>query len=187
MLHTFLVYSVVGLITLCAGCTTQQSVVPLYPDDPGAQAVRTSSQFDTITNNSNEYVGQKIKLAGRIEYLISSKEGYEVLAKWLPYPEIQPLDQGPRDPEVDPRRYFLIHFEGKRERPFVTTHGNVFILQGTVEGTRKALVNTLGHRQNLLSVNTQCVHVWETGDDTISDSPDSQYPDARSKTFCADQ
>ncbi len=180
-------FGVVGLLVLCVGCATPPSSEPLYPDDKDALAVMTVSQFDAIASNPNGYVGKEIKLAGRVDILASTQEGYEVLARWLPYPEKQALDQGLRDPKVKPREYFLIRFKGKRERTFVTTHGNVFILEGTVLGIKGTVVNMFGLRKDLLYVNAQCVHVWETGADFISDAPDSQYPDARSKTFCADQ
>jgi len=187
MKHNILVFSVVGLIALGAGCATPQDSPPLYPKDSGAQVVATVSQFDTIAENPDGHVGQEIKLAGRVDTLEETPEGYQVLAKWLPYPEKKALDQGPRDPKVDPRRHFLIRFKGKRDRTFVTTHGNKFILEGTVAGTKGTLINMFGLRKDLLYVNATCVHVWETGIDVISQDPDSEFPDVRNKTFCADQ
>jgi hypothetical protein len=55
-----------------------------------------------------------------------------------------------------------------------------------VEGTKKALVNVFGPRQNLLYVNTKCVHIWETGEAEIRATADSEFPDVRERTLCAD-
>ena len=186
MKHYILVSCIVSLFAICEGCATSKNSSPVYSDDKEAQAVMDVNQFDTIANHPNEYVKQKVKLAGRIDVLKSTQEGYEVLAKWLPYPDKQALNQGPQDPKIDPRRQFAVHFKGKRDRVFVTSRGNKFILEGTVKGTQGTLVNTFGLEKDLLYINAICVHVWETGIDEIMTSPDTKN-DHRSKTFCADR
>ncbi len=67
------------------------------------------------------------------------------------------------------------------------TQGNKFIVEGTVKGTKNALISLFGNEKSLLYVNAKCVHVWETGQSSLSKSPDSDYLEARRKTFCADQ
>ena len=187
MKRYLLMLSIVGFLGFSEGCGTLQSSQPLYSDDTDAQAVRDVALFDTMTKTPDGYVGQKIRLAGRVDLLQSTPEGYEVIAEWLPYPEKLALEQGPGNPKVEPRRHFLINFKGKRDRTFVTTHGNTFILVGTVAGTKEVIINLFGLKKDLLYVNATCVHVWETGMSIINNAPDSEHSDNRSKTFCADK
>ena len=70
---------------------------------------------------------------------------------------------------------------------FYTTRGNKFLLEGNVEGIKKALVNIFGNEENLLYVNAKCVHVWETGGEKISSGyAESEYAETRERTLCAD-
>ena len=147
--------------------------------------VTTSAQFDEMAGNSANYLGKETKLAGAVVSIDKTDEGYLVLARWLPYPKTK-ADQGPKVTQTDDTRHFLIRFVGKREKVFYTTRGNKFLLEGTVEGEKKALVNVFGPRQNLLYVNTKCVHIWETGEAEISATHDSEFPDVRERTLCAD-
>ena len=66
------------------------------------------------------------------------------------------------------------------------TRGNKFLLEGKMDGTKKAWVNVFGPKQSLLYINAKCVHVWETGVEAISSSTDSEYPGTRERTLCAD-
>lgn len=181
-----LVFSLLGLVGLQSGCTTSPGSDVLFPEDEGAKIVTTSSQFDELAENSENYVGQETKLAGAVVSIDQTAEGYLVLAKWLPYPKTYE-EQPPQVGQIDGDRHFLMRFIGKREQVFYTTHGNKFLLEGKVEGTKKALVNVFGPRKNLLSVNAKCVKIWETGGDVDSGSQrDSEYAPTRKRTLCAD-
>ncbi len=175
-----------GLIAFCAGCSTLEDSELLYPEDKGALAMVDLSQFDALAKNSERYVGKEIKLAGRVEESLPSRKGYEILAKWRPYPKKDALEQGPKDPDVVTHRHFLFRFEGKREGTFFQVPGNEFILEGWVLGKKEVLINVFGTRKTILYVNAKCINVWDTGTDEISDSPDSQYPEARSQTHCVE-
>ena len=180
-----LVLSVLGLMGLQNGCAPHPGSDLLFPKGNGAKMVTTGAQFDEMAGNSEKYLGHETMLAGAVMSIDHTDEGYFVLAKWLPYPKTK-ADKGPKAGQADDTRHFLIRFLGKREKVFYTTRGNKFLLEGTVEGTKKALVNVFGPRQNLLYVNTKCVHIWETGEAEIRATADSEFPDVRERTLCAD-
>ena len=188
MRKAILAFSLLGLVGLQSGCTTHAgSDVVLFPKDKGAKIVTKSSQFDEMAGNSENYLGQELKIAGAVVSIDQTAEGYLVLARWLPYPKTTNVDQPPRGGQTDDLRHFLIRFVGQRETKFYTTRGNKFLLEGTVAGTKRALVNVFGPKQNLLYVNTKCVKIWETGEDEGSDSErDVEYPPIRRRTLCAD-
>ena len=183
-----LAVSLLGLVSLQSGSTTHAaSDVALFPDDKGAKIVTTSSQFDEMAGNSENYSGHEMKIAGAVVSIDHTAEGYLVLARWLPYPKTTNVDQPPQVGQTDDSRHFLIRFVGKRKREFYTTRGNKFLLEGTVVGTKKALVNVFGPEKNLLYVNTKCVKIWETGQDEDTGSQrDVEYPPVRQRTLCAD-
>ncbi|GJL59627.1 MAG: hypothetical protein NPIRA03_24840 [Nitrospirales bacterium] len=182
----FLVFSLLGLVSLQSGYTTHANSEELFPEDKGAKIVTTESQFDEIAGNSEKYVGQETKLAGAVVSMDETDEGYLVLAKWLPYSKDN-VDQAPQNGQLDNNRHFLIRFVGKRKKEFYTTRGNKFLFEGKVEGTRKALVNVFGPRMNLLYVNAKCIKIWETGDDVDNSSQrDVEYPPVRHRIVCAD-
>ncbi len=181
----FLVFSLLGLVGLQIGCTTLTGSDLLSSKSNGTKTVTTSQQFDEMAGNSENYVGQDTKLAGAVVSIDQTAEGYLVLARWLPYPKQE--DQAPKVGQAEDSRHFLIRFVGKREKTFHTNHGNKFLLEGTVAGTKKALVNVFGRKQNLLYVNTTCIKIWENGHDADSSSQiDSEYPPTRKRTLCAD-
>jgi len=181
-----LAFSLLGLVGLQSGYTTHADSDVMFPEDKGAKVVTTSAQFDAIAGHSEKYVGQETKLGGAVVSIDQTAEGYLVLAKWLPYPKSN-VDQPPQGGQPNDDRHFLIRFIGKRETDFYTTRGNKFLLEGKVEGTKKALVNVFGPRKNLLYVNAKCLKIWETGqDDDYSSQRDVEYPPTRQRTVCAD-
>ncbi|MEO8325672.1 MAG: Slp family lipoprotein [Nitrospirota bacterium] len=185
MTKGFLAFSLLGFVGLLNGCTTFADSDVLFPEDKGAKIVTTNSQFDEMAEHSEKYVGQETKLAGAVVSIDQTAEGYLVLAKWLPYPKSN-VDQPLQNGQLDEGRHFLIRFVGKQEKVFYTTHGNKFLLEGKVEGTKTALVNVFGPRKNLLYVNAKCVKIWETGEDDDSSSQrDVEYPPTRQRTVCA--
>lgn len=186
MKKAIIVFSVLGLVGLQSGCTTLPGSDLLTSKGNEEKMVTTSSQFDEMAGNSSRYLGQEKMVAGAIVSIDQADEGYLVLAEWLPYPKTQ-LEQGPVASQTDGDRHFLIRFIGKREKEFYTTRGNIFLLEGTVEGTKKALVQVFGPRKELLYINAKCVHIWETGqDDARSSQIDNAYPSTRNRTVCAD-
>jgi hypothetical protein len=180
-----LVLGVLGLMGLQNGCTTPPGSAVLFPEDKGAKIVKRSSQFDELAANSEKYLAQETKLAGAVVSIDPTDEGYLVLTRWLPYPK--QADQMPQVGQTDDSRHFLIRFVGKRKQVFDMTHGNRLLLEGKVAGTKKALVNVFGPKQNLLYVNATCVKIWETGEaDDSSSQSDSEYAPTRQRTLCAD-
>jgi len=177
--------SVLGLVGLQNGCTASPTSSLLAPKENGNKMVTTSSQFDELASNSSHYLGQEKLLAGAIVSIDQTDEGYLALAQWLPYPKTQ-TQEGPTVSESAENRHFLIRFVGKREQEFHATRGNKFLLEGKVEGTQKALVNVFGPKKDLLSVNAKCIHIWETGEATVSSGLDSEYPSIRQRTVCGD-
>ncbi len=185
MRKAILLLGVLGVLGLQNGCTTSPGADLLVPKKNGGRIVTTSAQFDEMAGNSSSYVGQEKLLAGAIVSIDPTAEGYLVLAEWLPYPK-QP-EEGPRASQSNGGRHFLIRFIGKREQEFYTTRGNKFLLEGKVEGTRKALVNVFGSKKDLLTINAKCVHIWETGEANVGSGPgDAEYPPTRQRTVCAD-
>lgn len=181
-----IVFGIWGLVGLQIGCTPLPGSDLVSSKSNGTKMVTTSTQFDEIAENSSSYLGQEKKLAGAVVSIDQTDEGYMILAEWLPYPKTQ-LEEGPKVEQSDRSRHFLIRFIGKREKEFYTTRGNIFLLEGTVEGTKKALVNVFGPRKDLLYVNAKCIRIWETGQDTDRSSQlDNPYPPTRNRTLCAD-
>ncbi len=181
-----MVLGILGLMGLQIGCAKLPGSDLLSPKSNGTKMVTTSPQFDEIANNSSSYVGQEKKLAGAVVSIDQTDEGYLILAEWLPYPKTQ-IEEGPKIGQSDRSRHFLIRFVGKREKDFYTTRGNIFLMEGTVEGTQKALVKVFGPRKDLLYVNAKCVRIWETGQDPDSSSQrDVEYPPIRNRTVCTD-
>ena len=186
MRNAILVLSVLSLVGLQSGCTTSPTSDLLAPKTNGEKMVTTSSQFDELASNWSGYRGQDKLLAGAIMSIDETDEGYLVLAQWLPYPKTQ-AEQGPQVSDLAGSRHFLIRFIGKPEQEFHTVRGNKFLLEGKVEGTKKALVNVFGPKKELLSINAKCVHIWETGEANIGSGPgDAEYPPIRQRTVCAD-
>ena len=185
MRKAILLFSLLGVVGLQSGCAPHPGSDLLFPKGSGAKIVTTSAQFDEMAGNSEKYLGHETMLAGAVMSIDQTDEGYLVLAKWLPYPKTQ-ADKGPTVSQSDGSRHFLVRFVGKREKVFYTTRGNKFLLEGKVEGTKKALVNIFGNEESLLYVNTKCVHIWETGEAEISATADSEFPDVRERTLCAD-
>ncbi|MGP0594441.1 hypothetical protein ACTRXD_18130 [Nitrospira sp. T9] len=180
-----IVLGILGLVGLQNAYTTHAET-DVFPKDKGAKIVTTNSQFEEMAGNSEKYVGQETKLAGAVVSIEQTPEGYLVLAKWLPYPKSN-VDQIPQNGKPDTDQHFLIRFIGKREKEFYTTRGNKFLFEGKVEGTRKALVNVFGPRENLLYVNAKCIKIWETGEDPdYSSQRDVEYPPVRHRIVCAD-
>jgi hypothetical protein len=141
-----IVLGIVGLVGLQIGCTALPGSDLLSSKSNGTKTVTTSSQFDEIADNPSGYLGQEKKLAGAVVSIDQTDEGYLVLAQWLPYPATQ-AEQGPQASKSSGNRHFLIRFVGKREREFYTVRGNKFLLEGKVEGTKKALVNLFGSKK----------------------------------------
>ena len=178
---------ILWVMMLVGGCasTYQETNVPMFKFS-GGNPVTSSSQFDEILANAQKYQGQAMKLAGAVVRIDETEEGYLALAKWLPYPQKQ-IEEGPKVRQPDGSRHFLIRFVGKREKKFHTTGGNKFFVDGRVEGIKKGLVDVFASRKDLLYINANCVHVWETGQVGIrSGAGDSDYPEARERTLCAD-
>lgn len=186
MRKRIVVFGILGLVGLQMGCTPLPGSDLLSSKSNGTKTVTSSSQFDELADNPSSYLGQEKRLAGAVVSIDPTEEGYLVLAEWLPYPKKQ-VEEGPQVDQSDRSRHFLIRFIGKWKKEFYTTRGNLFLLEGTVEGTKKALVNVFGPRKDLLYVNARCVRVWETGqDDSRSSQLDNQYPPTRVRTLCAD-
>ena len=177
----------VGLMFLLTGCETGPESRPRYPEGKQLPVVSSASTFDGIVTGISGYEGKEIKVAGRIQNIDSTEEGYVVFAKWLPYPKQYSIGAGPPDSPSDQDRHFVFSFRGKRKSPFTMYRGNKFIMEGRVQGTRKMVVDITGTQRQLLHLVAGCVRVWETGMGTMSTGPDSQYPDARAHTFCPDK
>ncbi|GJL68584.1 MAG: hypothetical protein NPIRA06_12190 [Nitrospirales bacterium] len=175
-----------GLVSLQIGCAALPGSDLLLSKANGTKTVTTDQQFDELADNSSSFLHQEKRLAGAVVSIDQTDEGYLILAEWLPYPKMA-LEEGPKIGQSDRSRHFLIRFVGKREKDFYTTRGNIFLMEGTVEGTKKALVNVFGPRKDLLYVKAKCIRIWETGQDRDSSSQlDSQYPPRRNRTLCAD-
>ena len=181
-----LILGLFGFVILSIGCATTPGSELLVSKGNEDKMVTSSAQFDDMAGNSSKYQDRIVMLAGAIMNIEQTDEGYLVLAKWLPYPKIRP-EEGPRASKLDGDRHFLIRFVGKREKEFYSIHGNKFLLEGTVKGTKQGVVNLFGPKMDLLFVNAKCVHVWETGEDEVSSGQgDSEYSPVRARTLCVD-
>jgi len=175
-----------GFVILSIGCATMPGSELLVSKGNEDKMVTSSAQFDDMAGNSSKYQDRIVMLAGAIMNIDQTDEGYLVLAKWLPYPKMRP-EEGPLASKSDGDRHFLIRFVGKRKKEFYSIHGNKFLLEGMVAGTKQGVVNLFGPKEDLLFVKAKCVHVWETGEAEVSSGQgDSEYSPVRSRTLCAD-
>ncbi len=186
MNHRLLWLGFLGLIGWQSGCTATPGSELFTPQTDQGAIVVTTTQFDNLRMHVADHLQETTLLAGAVMNIDETAEGYLVLAEWLPYPQDQP-EEGPQPLDSDDHRYFLFQLAAKPEKEFETVHGNTFLLEGTVAGTRSKAVYLFGVRENLLYVNAQCVHLWETGEDTLSSSPgDAEYPPTRHRTICVE-
>jgi len=172
-------------IFLLAGCSGVQSP-PMMPEDVKGARVKSIDQFNQILSNAGNRKGQTIELAGRLERVEETQDGYKVFASWLPYPSSGAIEEGPRVDQEGPFPNFLFYFRGKvKEKAFTTIQGDTFILNGTIQGTEKTIVDMLGAEKDLLTLFAGCVRIWDTGATSEGRSLDVEYPGVISRTFCS--
>ena len=175
-----------GSILVLTGCSGFQNP-DMMPVEPKGSGVKDLEQFNQILSNVDSRKGQKIQLAGRLQRVEEIQDGYKVFASWLPYPSSGSIEEGPRDNQQRPVPNFLFYFHGKiGEKVFSIIQGNTFILEGTIQGTEKYMVNMFGAEKNLLTLAAGCVRIWETGTTSMEGTGVSvEYPGAIARTFCS--
>ena len=180
--------NVAAVLVLLSGCASpeERKAETLFGSDQ-IPAVKSTDQLDKIVGDIPAHQGKPIRLAGRVLRVDSVEGGYTALARWLPYPSPRRVDKGPKDDQADDGPRFVISYRGiVKDRPY-TSLGNKFVLEGTVNGTRKTVVDVFGTQKDLLHVDARCVRVWETGVSDIGGTPDSDIPLAVSRTFCVEE
>lgn len=175
--------AILASLVFLSGCPSMPDGQPKYPVGQSG-AITSIAQLEEAVAEADGNKGVEIRLAGRIQGIEPTAEGYHVLATWLPYPASFRMATPPRDSALGEPRHFTFYFYGKPTSDFRVWRGNKFILEGTVEGKKKTVIDVIGRSQTLLSVRANCVHVWETGQSDAVADPDSQY-EARARTFCA--
>ncbi len=174
------------LSLLFSSCTLPTGTEPTFPQDSSPQ-ITSLAQFDQILSDVEGQKGKMMKLAGQVERVESTDEGYKALVNWLPYPPARRVYKGPQVVKLDEGRRYLIFFRGKvntTQRPLFI-QGNRFVVEGKVKGTENTVIDMFGTQKDLLSINANCVRIWETGMATDSSDPDSQYPLPVARTICA--
>ena len=185
------VLSYAGIMFVLAGCASpeKQKAAALLGGEQ-IPAVTSATQFDKMASEVSAYQGTGVRLAGRIQRVEETDEGYRALVRWLPYPPPKDVDQGPTDIEGEglsatKGQHYVVTYPGKIKRRHYIVKGNKFVLKGTVEGTSRTVVNVFGQRKDLLVVKARCVRVWETGTSPVEHmTPDTDYPEAVSHTHC---
>jgi starvation-inducible outer membrane lipoprotein len=175
-----------GGLLLLSGCSEFQTPA-MMPVEPKGSGVKSLDQFNQILTNADTRKGQTVQLAGRLQRVEEIQNGYKVFASWLPYPSSGSIEEGPRDEQQGPVPNFLFYFHGKVGKEiFTTIQGNTFILEGTIQGTEKYMVDMFGSRKDLLTLSAECVRIWETGSTSLEGTGISmEYPGAIARTFCS--
>ena len=185
------VLSYAGILLVLAGCASpeQQKAAALLGGEH-IPAVTSATQFDKMVSEVSAYQGTRVRLAGRIQRVEETDEGYRALVRWLPYPPPKDVDNGPRDMGGEglgatrKGQHYVVTYPGKIKRRHYTVKGNKFVLKGTVEGTSRTVIDVFGQRRDLLVVKARCVRVWETGTSSVEHrNPDQEYS-AVSHTHC---
>lgn len=164
----------VGYFLFLSGCAATS---PFPMND--SQALKSDSEFGSLTAQPDVFKGRAIKLAGRMVGVESTDEGTFVTAEWLPYPEAEYL--GPyKTTEGSPER-FVIFYPGKLDSKG-QLYGNKFLVYGKNEG------KPLGERASasVPYITARCLHVWKTGLDRLDTRPDTEYTQYDEETYCAD-
>ena len=175
-----------AMIVLAACASPQERKAESLFQGEQIPAVTSVTQFDKMVTDISAYQGKDVRLAGRIQRVDETEEGYRALVRWLPYPPPRLIDQGPQDVQGEEGQHFVVTYRGKAKRRHFIVLGNKFVLEGRVEGTSRTVVDVFGQRRDLLVVKARCVRVWETGaSGVVHGSPDTDYPEAVSRTFCA--
>ena len=176
------------LITVAVWCllsyTQGLAADTMFPED-ATPRVGTKADFQEFASDVEGKKGQMIKLAGRMIGFDPTDEGTVILAEWLPYPTDLDLEDGPKDHDVDTGLRFALRYPGETHDPQFKWKGNKFILEGTIEGERKVVVNLFGTNKTLPYIMVRCIHVWETGETEEFDQPDVQFKGPHiARTFC---
>ena len=173
-----------GSVFFLSGCAGMEKT-PVMPKDFKGERITSIDQFKQVLSQAEGRKGKAIQLAGRLRTVQETQDGYKVFASWLPYPS-EAIEDGPRDDQTGPVPNFLFYFHGKvKEKVFTIVQGNTFILDGTVKGTEKAVVNILGEEKDLLTVSVECVRIWETGTSSPGSGRSMDYPGEIARTFCS--
>ena len=174
-----LISVVAVVVTALAGCSSAPFPPSLTKD------VNPNIQFGVLEAQPDAYKGQAVQLAGRIVDVLPTAEGTLVVVQSLPIKNNQPLDS--LDEPMASTGKFAFLYQGKIT-PAELRYGNEVMVLAQSQGSRT--INVPGevpqHEPYLVA---RCVHIWETGEDRISDFPDylDTYFPLPERTYCTKQ
>ncbi len=165
-----------SMFLIFTGCAASSTF-----DMNGSQALKSESEFGSLTARPDVFRGKAIKMAGRIIGVETTSSGTMMTAEWLPYPDVE--YEGPEDTGVVTEKQFTLFYpdaldvEGR-------LHGNKFLVLGTMESTQGMMVGKTGA---LPHVTARCLHVWKTGDAAIETEPDVEFAgySVSEETYCS--
>jgi starvation-inducible outer membrane lipoprotein len=143
-------------------------------------------EFGVFVAQPDVYRGRAVKLAGRIVGVESTEKGTLIVAEWLPYP--QKGQYGPGANEFTGQNRFKLLYPGVID-PWSSWQGNRFVMTGNIEGTQNMVASFTGASKSVPYMVARCIHVWEVGDNTWWDQPDTEpggYPYLQ-HTYCANK
>jgi starvation-inducible outer membrane lipoprotein len=170
-----LISVVAVVVTALAGCSS----APFPPSR--TKDVNPNIQFGVLEAQPDAYKGQAVQLAGRIVDVLPTAEGTLVVVQSLPIKNNQPLDS--LDEPMASTGKFAFLYQGKIT-PAELRYGNEVMVLAQSQGSR--VIDVGIPRPYLVA---RCVHIWETGEDRISDFPDylDTYFPLPERTYCTKQ
>ena len=168
-------FAFVTCLVLVAGCSTPA----LFPPDIAKNS--TSLEFGALEAKPDIFNGRVVQVAGRIVEVEKADGGTLILAHELPL--VKHPAYGPAETSK-PTSAFAILYPGKVE-PNALWSGNKFVVIAVAQGEQTVVVDGIPRIEPYMVA--QCMHVWKTGDNDISDFPyvgDSYYP-LEQQTYCA--
>ncbi|MBX3237108.1 MAG: Slp family lipoprotein [Nitrospiraceae bacterium] len=167
---------VLAALPLLSSCGTTQ----LFPAET-LSGVDQNFDFSAWRSSPSTKIGTKVQLGGRILQADSSADGLRIVAFQLPivdHPAYGPREVGKRNGEM------VIRFSGKIPAKALAPENKLIVI-GTTESPQSVSVDDV--QRSLPSVNAQCVHIWLTGRQQISEFPHNiggGYEPLEESTFC---
>lgn len=158
------------------------SSAPMFPSNSSQEVQK--EQFGVFVAEPDVYRGRAVKLAGRVVGVETTENGTLIVAEWLPYPKKG--QYGPGTNDFTSRDRFTLLYPGVIN-PWSSWQGNRFVMTGEIEGTQDMVASFTGASKSVPYMVARCIHVWEVGDNTWWDQPDTEpggYPYLQ-QTYCA--
>lgn len=173
-------FAIAGCYLISQGCSS----APLFPNNSSDEVKK--EEFGVFVAQPDVYRGRAVKLAGRVVGVEYTEKGTLIVAEWLPYPKKG--QYGPGGNEFTGKDRFTLLYPGVIDT-WSSWQGNRFVMTGKIEGTQDLVASFTGASKSVPYMVARCIHVWEVGDNTWWEQPDTEpggYPYLQ-HTYCANK